>query len=297
LTAAGSALALLALVGAVRASMNPAAESGEPAHASALPIGSSSPSPPEISADPRVRAFTAAYGSLIDSVEYHDDDVVFVMGDSRIHFQDGRLIDSERLDDPEQCDPVFYDYPLKPLSSPRSVEGQPRYCTHLVEALWGRTEMEIRQHGRATRFLGHRMFLNDFVVEALSDVESELLSRAEDDAQIATWIDAIDITYTFVDRGIAGSETRSQHAWGLAVDLVPNSYDGKQVYWRWSRVWNREGWAEIPLTERWTPPPSVVATFEKHGFVWGGKWTHFDQIHFEYRPAILLFNRFGSATE
>ena len=31
--------------------------------------------------------------------------------------------------------------------------------------------------------------------------------------------------------------------------------------------------------------------FEEHGFVWGGKWTPFDNIHFEYRPEILLYNR------
>jgi hypothetical protein len=27
--------------------------------------------------------------------------------------------------------------------------------------------------------------------------------------------------------------------------------------------------------------------FEKHGFVCGGKWYHFDTMHFEYRPEII----------
>ncbi|MGW8266533.1 MAG: M15 family metallopeptidase, partial [Longimicrobiales bacterium] len=38
-------------------------------------------------------------------------------------------------------------------------------------------------------------------------------------------------------------------------------------------------------------PPAVVEAFERHGFVWGGKWAHFDTMHFEYRPEILYYNR------
>jgi hypothetical protein len=27
-----------------------------------------------------------------------------------------------------------------------------------------------------------------------------------------------------------------------------------------------------------------VEIFERHGFIWGGKWYHYDTMHFEYRP-------------
>jgi len=108
---------------------------------------------------------------------------------------------------------------------------------------------------------------------------------------VATWIDELEITYSFIDRGIAGSANRSHHAWGMAIDLVPTTYRGLNVYWRWSRVFDREGWHRIPLDQRWSPPRAVIQIFEKHGFVWGGKWAHFDNIHFEYRPEILLYNR------
>jgi hypothetical protein len=30
-----------------------------------------------------------------------------------------------------------------------------------------------------------------------------------------------------------------------------------------------------------------VDIFERHGFIWGGKWGHFDTMHFEYRPELL----------
>jgi peptidoglycan LD-endopeptidase CwlK len=34
-------------------------------------------------------------------------------------------------------------------------------------------------------------------------------------------------------------------------------------------------------------PQEIVELFEKHGFIWGGKWSHFDLMHFEYRPEVL----------
>ena len=35
-------------------------------------------------------------------------------------------------------------------------------------------------------------------------------------------------------------------------------------------------------------PTEIVAIFEKHGFIWGGKWYHFDTMHFEFRPELLV---------
>jgi hypothetical protein len=35
-------------------------------------------------------------------------------------------------------------------------------------------------------------------------------------------------------------------------------------------------------------PWEIVEVFEKHGFISGGKWYHYDTMHFEYRPELLL---------
>ena len=34
-------------------------------------------------------------------------------------------------------------------------------------------------------------------------------------------------------------------------------------------------------------PWEIVLIFEKYGFIWGGKWHHYDTVHFEYRPEML----------
>ena len=38
----------------------------------------------------------------------------------------------------------------------------------------------------------------------------------------------------------------------------------------------------------------LVEAFEKNNFVWGGKWSHFDILHFEYRPEIILKAKYFS---
>ena len=32
---------------------------------------------------------------------------------------------------------------------------------------------------------------------------------------------------------------------------------------------------------------TIVDVFERHGFIWGGRWFHYDTMHFEYRPELL----------
>jgi peptidoglycan LD-endopeptidase CwlK len=34
-------------------------------------------------------------------------------------------------------------------------------------------------------------------------------------------------------------------------------------------------------------PKEIVKVFEKHGFIWGGRWYHYDTMHFEYRPELI----------
>lgn len=246
--------------------------------------------------DPRVLAFLEAYGALVDSVTYLENDAVFHMGRFPIHFSDGRMLAAHRLDHAEACGPIFYPYSLEPLTEPPPPPPPepPTSCADAMESLWGTSEHEIRAHGRRVTFLDHRMFVNSLLVERLAAVERELRGTAARNPEVARWIEELAVTYSFMSRDIAGTTSPSRHAFGLAVDLAPRSYRGRHVYWRWSRALDREGWWRIPLERRWSPPASVVRTFERHGFVWGGKWSHFDAIHFEYRPEILAYSRLTS---
>ena len=56
-------------------------------------------------------------------------------------------------------------------------------------------------------------------------------------------------------------------------------------YWQWQCKCTDES-KEILYRNR--IPEIIVAIFEKYGFIWGGNWTHFDTMHFEYRPELLI---------
>ena len=79
-------------------------------------------------------------------------------------------------------------------------------------------------------------------------------------------------------RAIAGTERLSAHGTGTAIDLAVRPAH----YWRWTKP-DRTG---RPVYRN-AVPPEIVAIFEQHGFIWGGKWSHYDTMHFEYRPEIL----------
>jgi hypothetical protein len=72
------------------------------------------------------------------------------------------------------------------------------------------------------------------------------------------------------------------HAFGAAIDLNARFGD----YWQW-----RKGGGPIVWKNR--IPLPIVEIFERHGFIWGGKWYHYDSLHFEYRPEIIALARRG----
>jgi hypothetical protein len=85
------------------------------------------------------------------------------------------------------------------------------------------------------------------------------------------------ISGTFNCRKIAGTDRRSMHAYAAAIDLDA----AKTLYWR-------NPGSSSPGRGRWSAvPPVIIAVFEKHGFIWGGRWLHFDTGHFEFRPEII----------
>ncbi len=83
---------------------------------------------------------------------------------------------------------------------------------------------------------------------------------------------------TFNCREIAGTTRISSHGHGTAIDIATRHAH----YWRWDKA--EPSGAPVYKNE---VPMAIVSVFEKHGFIWGGKWYHYDTMHFEYRPELL----------
>ena len=87
------------------------------------------------------------------------------------------------------------------------------------------------------------------------------------------------ISGTFNCRNISRTDRSSAHGFGIAIDINAKFGD----YWQWRQQKGAEA-----LSYRNQIPWEIVAIFEKHGFIWGGKWYHFDTAHFEYRPEMIV---------
>lgn len=85
---------------------------------------------------------------------------------------------------------------------------------------------------------------------------------------------------SFYWRKVRGANRQSAHSYGIAID-INTEYSN---YWLWANPKSLET-DSIEYVNR--IPQGIVRVFEKHGFIWGGRWYHYDTMHFEYRPELL----------
>ena len=177
---------------------------------------------------------------------------------------------------------------IKRTSEPDFRASQNSYNLEFYHALYdGKTRGQLEQHITSTKFLGKKVNLHQDIIPFLALVEQDIREEAKTHAEIQDFINNIGSVEGYNWREIRDRQDRSFHSWGLAVDILPKGWQKKNIYWNWISEWN-PNWMMIPLDRRWMPPQLVIEIFEKHGFAWGGKWLQWDNIHFEYRPELLL---------
>ena len=202
-------------------------------------------------------------------------------------FPQGRSVD-EQIRNPDLADQLRQAYPKGPCGiplDPSSDAGRIRY-TPFFTRMYGADPAAVarnlvnvpwpaRRRGTSVAFTQ----VNG-AADALAKVASELANLP---ARFHRFFD--NPAGGFYWRNIAGTNRLSGHAFGIAIDINVNMSDywrnelhrvtDEPANWRSSRPRNR-----IPF--------DIVDIFERRGFIWGGKWYHYDTMHFEYRPELLL---------
>lgn len=107
--------------------------------------------------------------------------------------------------------------------------------------------------------------------KAIQNVSDDLDLLVKNRPELLKYLNNPSGTYNY--RKILNSNNLSSHSWGIAIDINTNY----SHYWQWSKT----GLYENSI------PKEIVDIFEKYGFIWGGRWEHFDTMHFEYRPEFF----------
>lgn len=253
-----------------------------------------------------VSAFATAYPDRIERVRLRDGDWALEIDGAWYFWAGGRLLPEELRRESSRWDPYpFYYYParLLPVERPdaaalaalrervsRRESDPPRRHPGFFNALWRIDDRDSSwRRVKTTWFMGFKLDIHRYLLEDLAAVEEELQARLPEDAELRRYFDGLLKADAYNWREIAGTSSLSFHSYGAAVDLLPRSYGGRQAYWRWAAE-NYDDWFLLPHSERFLPPESLIEAFERHGFIWGGKWFYFDTMHFEYRPEILVLN-------
>ncbi|MBN6065720.1 M15 family metallopeptidase [Aggregatibacter actinomycetemcomitans] len=188
-----------------------------------------------------------------------------------------------QLNQGELLDQLAQRYPLDFQIPARNADPGRIRNDAFFAAMYGGSEQAVRKNLISVRWApnGKNVQFNHIngAAQALQAVGEKIAQHP----QLAAYVAKPAGTFNY--RFISGTKRRSAHAFGIAIDFtLPH---GLSTYWQWSGC---KADSPCAYPEKLIQDPKlkqIVGIFEKHGFIWGGKWYHHDSVHFEYRPELL----------
>jgi len=205
------------------------------------------------------------------------DDTVMIYDDGIKNKTYEMLLNSPDLEDqmsmpyPENQYPEIYRENFDP--------GRIRFEPFFLK-MYGNSEAEVRKNLVSIRWLP-KTVNKPLMITSVNGVDKKLQAISDELDMLPKHLKkyVIKTAGTFNWRMVAGTKRLSPHSFGIAVD-IDVKYGN---YWRWDI-----SESDQKLNYKNKIPSEIIEIFEKHGFIWGGKWYHYDTIHFEYRPELLI---------
>lgn len=209
-------------------------------------------------------------------IKYLDNCLVFSDG-TKIVYDDGK--DKSFIEKLDNCDiedmfSMTYDVERsEPLYLNDCGRGR---CEAFFKKMYGNNEAAARKNLVPVDWFGQKVPFTKVnnAAEQLGKVASELSKHP----QLRKYL--INAS-SFYWRKVRGANRQSAHSYGIAIDINTAFSD----YWLWANSKCSET-DKIKYANR--IPIEIVKIFEKYGFIWGGRWYHYDTMHFEYRPEFLV---------
>ena len=259
--------------------------------------------------------YKECYPSDIRSIEYDkkvDDwfmEVQSKRGIIKIYWATGKLLPYELLKESDKYQRLLYGYPdqiptpksytpsekkaIANFSAPANRKNRKIQCSAFYDALYNSYSQESTfNETKKIAFLGFTIRTHKKIVPKLQRIQTKIYWLARRDKRINQFVKSLGSASSYAWREIRDSSNRSMHSYAIAVDILPKAYEKKVIYWLWEKDKNPENWMEIPLEERWLVPSEIIRIFEEEGFLYGGKWAIWDNMHFEYRPEVIKAKKF-----
>lgn len=229
-----------------------------------------------------------AYPDNITNIEKSKNNEVYIVLKSgrKILYDDKRnKNNNEKLANPDLQDMMQQIYPLEDVTKLMDIDFDPGRIRvyQLLKEVYGSSSQQVQSNLENVK-IGYKYYpfnKKNKAAGALKTVMREIVALVQNKQNIYSFVYPPSGTFNY--RYISGTNRLSPHSFGIAVDLKRDQRD----YWKWA---SREEGEKRLLSY----PKELVRIFEKNNFIWGGKWGHFDILHFEYRPELILKAKYFS---
>ena len=211
-------------------------------------------------------------------IKYSGNRLIFADG-TTILCDDGKLKSfTEKLDDCDIEDMFSMTYNVNSVIPSYLNDCGRGRNEELYKKMYGSNETVARKNLVSVEWFGQKILFSK--INGASDQLSKVASDLERKPQLRKYLTNAS---SFYWRKVRGANRQSAHSYGIAIDINTTFSN----YWLWS---NPKCSETDKLRYENKIPLEIVEVFEKYGFIWGGRWYHYDTMHFEYRPELLLEN-------
>ena len=250
-----------------------------PATSPAAPTGPTAPAPPSPPA--ALTCLAQLYGGTAVAMKSSPGGWALLLADgTQLEWDDAQAKTYDaKLATPDLQDTLAMPYPLGLIKAVSTLDDDPGRIRSdaLFKSTFGATATAVEAALVPVDFVGQTVKIHARAAAALGKVSTHLKQLVSATPALDAYVTG-ELGGTFEWRPIANTNRLSAHSYGIAIDIVVS----KSNYWEWEKTS-----ATAPLVWKNEIPQAIVDAFEAEGFAWGGRWYHYDTMHFEYRPELF----------
>ncbi len=224
---------------------------------------------------PGVERLMKAYPNFVKG--YENGKVRFSDGSEMVYDDSRQKSYVERMDAADLEDMFYLSYDTSVWKPSYLYDPGRVRCEAFFRKMYGNSSNEVQSHLVRVDWFGQKIpFTNvNGAADSLRAVASDLAKLAE------SYKKYLSGSSSFYWRKVRGADRLSAHSYGIAIDINVKFSD----FWLWSNPGKKE---QDQIIYKNRIPREIVEIFERHGFISGARWYHYDTMHFEFRPELLV---------